>query len=136
MIHKGKLINSKLFKPESYKDLLRLEETSRDDLLKLANQIGINIKVDWASNYKKYSKSDALILNIGDGIGTHWIATYDGKTFDPFGLPPDLGLEHLQWTPIQIQDIKTGYCGQYCLFWLSYALADDISGFYTRFSAL
>jgi len=136
MRKKGKINNSILFKPDKFKDLLKLEETSRDDLLKLASTMGLNIKVDWASNYKKYSKSDALIINIGDGVGTHWTATYNGKYFDPFGLPPDLGLEHLEWTPIQIQDIKSGYCGQYCLFWLKHALADDLSGFYKRFAAL
>ena len=135
MKRKSKLINSvkQLFKPDRVKELIKLEETSREDLFKIASSMGLKIHVDWASNYHKYKKSDALVLNIGDGIGTHWVATYNGQYFDPFGLAPDLGLEHLQWKPLQIQDIRTGWCGQYCLFWLKYALDDDLSGFYKFF---
>jgi len=134
---RGKLNKSlaHLFKPEKIRDLIKLEETSRDDLLKIAKNLKIDgIEIDWAENYHKYSPSIPLILNIGDnGIGTHWVACYNDRYFDPFGLAPDLGLEHLQWTPITIQDMRKGWCGQYALLWLYYAIHDKLDQFYSMF---
>lgn len=127
---------NKLFKTEDPLELIRLQETSADDLLKISRSIGIdNLSVDWGSNYKPgVHDSIPCIWNIGDfGIGTHWVASYNRKYFDPFGLPPDVQFVELEWLPIQVQDPSKGFCGTYCLLWLWYTIRDDTESFFKQF---
>lgn len=113
--------------------ILHKQESSRSDLENLLESLGIKANVMWAKDYPGRGKA---ILNIGDGIGTHWVAT-DGKHyFDPFGLAPDSdipGYEDFEWIPIQIQSMKTGYCGQYCVLWLWYLAEHNLDEFYNLF---
>lgn len=64
--------------------------------------------------------------------GSHWVAIYflpDGRAeyFDSFGFPPllpeivdFLDRNSYEWTHNnkQLQDAKTGVCGQYCFFYI------------------
>jgi hypothetical protein len=84
-------------------------------------------------------KQGAWIINMQDNTdstgkslgGTHWTGIWiEGKyavAFDPFGLPPSANIEVFLSTgyndiyPDQdIQDINTGWCGYYTLFFLWY----------------
>ena len=126
-----------LERPTRVSDLIRLGTTSDIDLRKIAKSLGIpNLRVDWGSAAPKNFEDIPSIFNIGDGVGTHWIATYGNNYFDPVGLPPDIQFLNYQWSPIQVQALESKFCGQYCLLWLYYAIRDDIPGFYAEFDML
>lgn len=132
-------IKNKLFKTNDPSKLIKLQETSADDLNKIAESIGIdNLNVDWGSSYDPKMHDDIpSIWNIGDfGVGTHWVASYKGEYFDPFGLPPDVQFINHDWQSIQIQDPKKGYCGTYCILWLWYAIRGDEDEFFDKFTDL
>ena len=126
-----------LYKPTDINKLLRLGETSAEDLLKIGKAVGIdNIQVMWANDYDINSDKPS-ILNIGDsGIGSHWVAVYKGNYMDSFGLPPDSdirGYKQLKYNKTQIQSISTGGCGSYSVLYLLYAINNDLDGFYAIF---
>lgn len=126
-----------LERPTRVSDLIRLGTTSDIDLKKIAKSLGIpNLRVDWGSAAPKNFEKIPSIFNIGDGYGSHWIATYGNHYFDSTGLPPDIQFLNYQWSPIQVQYLKSKFCGQYCLLWLYYAIRDDIPSFYTEFDML
>lgn len=73
------------------------------------------------------------IINLDDstGQGTHWIALWLADSvalyFDSFGMPPHVavmnfirkyGLKRFIYIKKQIQDIRSGYCGQYSIIFL------------------
>lgn len=125
-----------VFNPLEVKNVMQIlhkQESSRSDLENLLESLGIEANVMWAKDYPGHGKA---ILNIGDMIGTHWVATDGEHYFDPFGLAPDSdipGYEKLEWVPIQIQSMKTGYCGQYCVLWLWYLSHKNFEEFYKLF---
>ena len=127
-----------LERPTRVSDLIHLGTTSDNDLKKIALALGIpNLRVDWGSAAPKNFESIPSIWNIGDqSIGTHWVASYGDKYFDPTGLPPDVQFTKYQWSPIQVQALESRFCGQYCLLWLYYAIRDNIPGFYAEFDML
>lgn len=88
--------------------------------------------IDSKDQLPSQHKQGAYIINLQDdtaGSGTHWCACIHEKDqyiyFDPFGLtaPSELqkwfGKKYI-YNGLQIQDIKTGYCGLYCVFFLKY----------------
>jgi len=80
----------------------------------------------------------AIIINMADespGEGTHWVCLWiranDVLYFDSFGFPPPVNVENfysrlssvIHMNPLlvnskQIQNINSGFCGEYCLFFL------------------
>jgi len=126
-----------LERPTRVSDLIRLGTTSDIDLKKIAKSLGIpNLRVDWGSNAPKNFEDIPSIFNIGSAFGSHWVATYGNHYFDSTGLPPDVQFLNYQWSSIQVQSLKSKFCGQYCLLWLYYAIRDDIPSFYTEFDML
>jgi len=109
--------------------------TSEDELQKLADSINLKVQIIWRKDYNKNSLL-STIINMGSPEigGSHWVAVYRNKYFDSFGLPPPPKMEHLEWTPLQIQNVNYGHCGQYALFWLYYAKKGEIDQFYSQFS--
>lgn len=84
-----------------------------------------------------------------DGNGTHWVAVYnprnynDSLYFDSFGIDPPVAIiEFMQkYSPNmiasdkEIQNINSGFCGQYCLYFLHQMFHNkgDIVKKYDRF---
>ena len=129
----------KINKPK-LKDIIKSDITSYQDLLDLAHKIGIkDLKVKWLSEYDPTNPSPQ-ILNLGssskDKAGTHWVCAYGDHYFDSFGMPPPPKLDHLQWTPLQYQDIDQGRCGQWCLFFIYHKKIDELDKFYSLFRNL
>ena len=132
-----KLNNKSLDKILSVNKIIKQPMTTRSELEYLAQKLNIpNVKVCWLKD------CDALpnvnyIINLGNPHigGSHWCATSQGYYFDPFGIDPPPQLENLQWTPLQIQSIRTGYCGNYCMLWLYYAIRNEQDQFYSAFDA-
>lgn len=113
--------------------IIRNPVSSKADLEKLANKLGLSIKIDWLDNYRD---GDIGIYNIdADHIGgSHWIAIYKEQYFDPLGLPIARdNLNYLQYTPLPIQNNRFGGCGLYSLLFIYYANKDDIDGFFNLF---
>ena len=79
-----------LYKTNDISKLLRLGETTAEDLQKIGKAAGLEkLQVMWANDYD-INSPNPTILNIGDnGVGSHWIACYRGNYFDSFGMPPD-----------------------------------------------
>ena len=112
--------------------------TSREDLLKLLRDAGINnAKVDWSYMFDK--NIPYMILNLGNHIlgGTHWVAVDNIKKiyFDPFGAaPPTYIPKDYQYNNLQIQNFNFGRCGQYATLFLIYSKADELDRFYNLFT--
>ena len=119
-----------------YKKILKQDMTTRKDLEFLAQKLNIpNLQVNWVRDYIQ-NPDIPQILNLGNNQiqGTHWISTYKGKYFDPFGLPPPNNkLKDLEWVQFHIQDQKKGGCGQYCLLWIYYMMIGEEDQFYNMF---
>lgn len=111
--------------------------TTRSDLEFLADRLGLDVKLTWLRdadpNYKGMQ-----IINLGNEAigGSHWTATYNNMYFDPFGIVPPEKLDHLEWIPLQIQNMNFGHCGSYCMLWLYYAKFGEIDQFYNLFDTL
>jgi len=125
-------------RPASISQIIRKSETSEDELHKLAKHFGINVRISWARDYDSSLERDphiGQIINMGSPSigGTHWCAAYMDKYFDPFGMPAAPNMTHLQWTPLQIQNINSGGCGCYCMLWIYYAMRDELDEFYSQF---
>lgn len=121
-----------------YSHIIRQSMTTKSDLEKILDRFNINdCKISWLEDYDP-SYSGPQILNMGNRNigGTHWVATYQDKYFDSFGLPPPPRLAHLQWTPLQIQDIDEGHCGQWAALWCYFAKKNELDEFYSEFENL
>lgn len=110
------------------------------ELKDLANKLGINLECIWLKDYSTNDKP--TILNLGNAFtgGTHFVAIYKNQYFDPFGMdPPPIVMEKnpiVQWKDVQIQSLKTGHCGIYCVCFLYYAIHDDLETFYKSFTKM
>ena len=133
-------MKKKLIKSYFISEIIKKPMTTKSDLEFLAGKLGIEpLKIVWLkdadTNYK-----GAQIINLGNPTisGSHWVATYDGKYFDSFGLIPPEKFENYEyeWTPLQIQNQRYGYCGTYSLLWLYYAKMNEIDKFYNMFTTL
>lgn len=133
---KGRM--KKLNKAMHFSKLIKQPMTTRSDLEFLAKKLDLEpIRIVWLKdadpNYKGFR-----IINLGNPQigGSHWIATYDGKYFDSFGLVPPEKLDHLEWIPLKIQNHSFGGCGSYALLWLWYAKQGELDQFYNLFETL
>ena len=120
--------------------LIHQSSNTADELLKLANRL--NIKVDQI-DFKQYFNPnvDYCILNMGTPEigGTHWLAVSnkDKMYFDPLALPrPKVIPRDYEYIMIDVQDIRFGHCGSYCLLWLWYLQNDTITNFFKLFKPL
>ena len=130
---KKKLIN--LSKRYFVSQIIKKPMTTRSDLEFLANKLNLDVKINWLNDAKPNYKG-AQIINLGNPTisGTHWVATYNGMYFDPFGIVPPEKLDQLEWIPLQIQNQNFGGCGNYCILWLFYAKEGEIDKFYDIFN--
>jgi hypothetical protein len=119
--------------------IIRKPVTSKLDLERLCEKLGIPVMIDWIDNYNKDLESNeriGQILNIdADHIGgSHWVATCGEHYFDSFGLPPAREwLDHLKWNQMQVQSRRSGGCGNYAVLWLHYATQGRPEEFYSLF---
>lgn len=111
--------------------------TSTNDLLKLADELGVKIN---QIDFKKYlnKKVNYSILNMGDPQigGTHWIgvSNKDKLYFDPLGLPKPIVIPRdYKYKDVAIQNPRFGRCGQYVLLWFYYLQRGKISEFFELF---
>lgn len=126
-----------LFKTFSVSSILKKPMTTRSDLEFLANKLDLDVKINWLKDVDVNDKG-AQIINLGNPVisGSHWVAVYDGKYFDSFGLIPPEKLDHLEWIPLQKQNQNYGHCGQYSVLWLYYAKMGELDKFYNLFETL
>ena len=105
------------------------------ELENMARKLGIPlITITTKDQLPKDKKNGAYIINMqdnDDGSGTHWtcfiIEGRHASYFDSFGLhaPANVQLYLYPYRPYlyntkQIQSPTTGFCGEYCIFWLKY----------------
>ena len=112
--------------------------SSNYDLYKLAEKydlLPINIiRLD------KYKESDIpSIINMGllqTGI-FHWVAVYGDYYFDSFGVAPTTEIKNKIYSDFDVQSIRSGHCGEYCILWLYYMKKDGKpDNFYKLFENL
>lgn len=125
-------------RPSSVSQIIRKSETSADDLERLSKRLGINVRIVWRKDYDpklKRNPNIGQIINMGSPMigGSHWTAAYRDKYFDSLSMPPPPNMKHLQWTPLQIQDMMYGHCGQYSLYWIYYQMIGEEDKFYAMF---
>ena len=130
---KKKLIN--LSKRYFVSQIIKKPMTTRSDLEFLANKLNLDVKINWLRDVNPNDK-EAQIINLGNPTisGSHWVGTYNGMYFDPFGLVPPEKLDHLEWIPLQIQNQNFGWCGNYVCLWLYYAKEGELDQFYNLFN--
>lgn len=120
-------------------NILKKSGTNKNDLYYLLSKIGIdNVSIDWLYNFS--INYPYMILNLGNPLnqgGTHYVAVdnINKRYFDPFGLsPPNIITQsNYEWSPLQIQNIDFGHCGQYCCLWLYYSKHNELDRFYNLF---
>lgn len=128
-------MKNKLIKHYFVSQIIKKPMTTKSDLEFLAKKLNLNVKINWLKDVDTNDKS-AQIINLGNPTigGSHWVATYNGMYFDPFGIVPPEKLDHLEWIPLQIQNQNFGGCGSYCILWLYYAKIGEIDKFYDIFN--
>lgn len=111
------------------------------DLMRAAQKYNIPLLSVFSKNEppKKIYKG-GYIINLENSMdsagnrldGSHWVAMWvDDKNyacyFDPFGIPPPVEIQHIlnKFIPYdvnrtEIQSIRTGICGYYCIYFLWY----------------
>jgi hypothetical protein len=129
-------MSKQIFKKYFVSKIINSGETTRSELEFLAKKIGLDIHINWKKDVLD-DPTKLQIINIGSPLigGTHWVAIYAGKYFDPFGLAPAIP-GNLSWIPFQIQKINQGHCGIYALLYLYYAFHDEIDKFYNLFNPM
>ncbi|GMF89028.1 unnamed protein product [Phytophthora fragariaefolia] len=121
----------------SEKRIIKLSRTTDDQLMKLANSLGVKVdQIDFKQHLNR--SKDYCILNMGTPQigGTHWLAVSNKhKTyFDPLGLPrPRVIPKDYSYREVDIQDPRFGHCGQYCVLWLYYLQYNKVNEFYKLF---
>lgn len=128
-------MKNKLIKHYFVSQIIKKPMTTKSDLEFLAKKLNLDVKINWLKDVDPNDKS-AQIINLGNPTigGSHWVATYNGMYFDPFGIVPPEKLDHLEWIPLQIQNQNFGGCGNYCILWLFYAKEGEIDKFYDIFN--
>ena len=128
-------MKNKLIKHYFVSQIIKKPMTTKSDLEFLAKKLNLDVKINWLKDVDPNDKS-AQIINLGNPVisGTHWVATYNGMYFDPFGIVPPEKLDQLEWIPLQIQDQNFGGCGNYVVLWLYYAKIGEVDEFYNMFN--
>jgi hypothetical protein len=119
---------------------IKLSRTNDDQLLDLANSLGVQVdQIDFKQNMKM--RVDYAILNMDfahPGGGTHWLALSNKHKayFDPLGLPrPRVIPPDYTYREIDIQNPRFGHCGQFCVLWLYYLQHGKLDDFFKLFHA-
>ena len=138
---KKKLNNktSMLHKNYFFSEIIKRPMTTRSDLEFLAKKLNLDVEINWLKDCLNPDRfKGAQIINLGNNLigGSHWVAVYNGKYFDSFGLVPPEKLDHLEWIPLQIQNQNFGGCGSYAMLWLYYAKEGELDQFYNLFQNL
>jgi hypothetical protein len=133
-------MKKKIIKSYFISEILKKPMTTRSDLEFLLTKLGIeNFKVVWLKDVDTNYKG-AQVINLGNPSigGSHWVAIYDNKYFDSFGLVPPEKIENAgyEWIPLQKQNQNFGHCGQYSVLWLYYAKIGELDKFYNLFETL
>lgn len=131
---KNKLNKTRLVKNYFFSEIIKKPMTTKSDLEFLAKKLNLDVKINWLKDTDPNYKG-AQIINLGNPIigGSHWTGSYNGIYFDPFGMVPPEKLDHLEYIPLQIQNMKFGGCGNYVILWLYYAKMNEIDKFYNFF---
>jgi len=95
--------------------------TSDDDLIKLADKIGVRIDAIYDAPEIKSpipkKGSFIILLRQSGGVG-HWVAVHDGVYQDSMGEGPPKRFGIKKYNEVQYQGAYDDYCGIYCLMFL------------------
>jgi hypothetical protein len=112
--------------------------TTDEDLWKLATKFNISMRdICFKDKLNDSPPSPGgYIINLADssGFGTHWTALYlespsQCAYFDSFGIACSLAVEEfcrrygshkILMSQVQIQNINSGFCGEYCIDFLAF----------------
>ena len=111
----------------------RTNKTTNFDLMDIARDLNLKIKVLMKDELLEYKGNKPIILNYQNSnqSGSHWVClnkntgsgTKPGFYFDSYGIiPPKEVFEYLddfKYSTFQIQPDNTEMCGQLCLFVLN-----------------
>lgn len=130
-------------------------ETSNFDLERIASKIGLELNIicskDELQNYLQAAKQQlkqkkflTCIINLADSTqpGTHWVALYCNMQagnlqawyMDSYGVVPPLEIEVFcealspsssYYNSKQIQSMRQGHCGQFCIVFLKFMSASS-----------
>ncbi|KAL7995819.1 putative peptidase C5, adenain, papain-like cysteine peptidase superfamily [Plasmopara halstedii] len=122
----------------SEKRIIKLSRTTDDQLMKLANSLGVKVdQIDFKQHLNR--NADYAIINMGNPQigGTHWLAVSNKHKayFDPLGLPrPRVIPKDYSYREVEIQSPRFGHCGQYCVLWLYYLQHNQLDKFFKLFN--
>lgn len=121
----------------SEKRIIKLSRTTDDQLMKLANSLGVKVdQIDFKQNLKR--SADYAIINLGTPQigGSHWcaVSNKDKVYFDSLGLPrPRVIPKDYSYREVDIQNPQFGHCGQYAVCFLYYLQHGKVDDFYKLF---
>ncbi|GMF31634.1 unnamed protein product [Phytophthora lilii] len=114
-----------------------MSRTTDDQLLKLANSLGVKVdQIDYKQHLNR--SKDYCIMNMGTPQigGTHRLAVSNKHKayFDPLGLPrPRVIPKDYSYREVEIQNPRFGHCGQYSVLWLYYLQHNKLDKFFKLF---
>ncbi|KAL7995839.1 hypothetical protein Plhal703r1_c42g0141891 [Plasmopara halstedii] len=104
----------------SEKRIIKLSRLTDDQLMKLANSLGVKVdQIDFKQHLNR--NADYAIFNMGNPQigGMHW----------PRVIPKDYS-----YREVEIQSPRFGHCGQYCVLWLYYLQHNQLDKFFKLFN--
>ncbi|GMF52684.1 unnamed protein product [Phytophthora lilii] len=118
----------------SEKRTINLSRTTDDQLMKLANSLGVKVdQIDFKQHLDR--SKDYCIINMGNPMigGKHWtaVSNKDKFYFYPLGLPrPRVIPSNYKYREVDIQDPRFGHCGQWTVLFVYYLQHGKVDNFY------
>jgi len=129
-----------IYREFNLSSIVKQPMTTKSELEYVAEKLNIEpLRIVWSKDIDPSYKGPQIInlgnMNLG---GTHWTASYKDMYFDSFGLIPPQILEDYdyEYVPLQLQRTTEGFCGNWCILWLYYAMQNEIDKFYNLFNTV
>ena len=117
-------------------------------LLETGAKLGLPLHAVVLKSEMPYMLDGAYIINLSSdsNAGSHWVALFIEKNnvgyFDSFGFDAPAEVvkfikkrtNHYLWSKKHIQNINSGFCGQYCLYFISFMARNHRMPFAKRFN--
>lgn len=120
-------------------NMLNKSATSASDLYKLLHSLNIHdCFVGLINEFDERKPYQILLIKRSIISMGHWVAVDNRNKiyFDSFGMPPPINIpKSYSYSNLDIQNIRSGHCGQFAVLFIYFAKRNQIPEFYNIFKA-